>query len=198
MLDAADRRTSLRQATHALHCELDALASKLDLRRRADYGQYLLASAEAIIGLEVALEASDVEAVFADWSGRRRRFALAQDLLALGLTADPAVVQLSFSPSMMYGVLYVLEGSRLGAQTLLPRVDQSGDQSVLAARHFLRANDPKWWLSFLRALESAPPDIDAREMLDAARYTFTLFKDAFSAYAERAESSVSAQRAAVR
>ena len=87
---------------------------------------------------------------------------------------------------------------RLGAQPLLPRVDQSDDRSVLAARHFLHANDPKLWRSFLRALEAAPTDIDARAMLDAARSTFALFRNGFSAYAERAESSESVQRAAVR
>jgi heme oxygenase (biliverdin-IX-beta and delta-forming) len=181
-----------------LHRELDVFASRLDLRHRADYCHYLLASAGPIIGLECALESSHVEAVFADWDRRRRRFALAQDLHALGLSADPVALAMRLSPSMTYGVLYVLEGSRLGAQTLLPKVDESTDQSVLAARHFLRANDPTLWLSYLRALEAAPMDIDVREMLAAARYTFTLFNEAFATYAERAESSASAQRAAVR
>lgn len=200
MLETTDRRTALRQATHDLHCELDALASSLDLRRRNDYCRYLLANASAVIGVEIALEASSVETLFTDWSERRRRFALAQDLHALELTADPVTVEHRLTPSMMYGVLYVLEGSRLGAQTLLPRVDQSRDQSVLAARHFLRSNDPKAWRTFLRALEAAPGDVDERAMLEAARYTFSLFKDAFSVYcyAERAESSMSAQRAVVR
>jgi heme oxygenase (biliverdin-IX-beta and delta-forming) len=177
---------------------LDVLASSLDLSRRVDYCRYLLASAGPIIGLECALESSDVETSFADWGRRRRRFALAHDLYALGLTADPVAIDGRLSPSMTYGVLYVLEGSRLGAQTLLPKVERSADQSVLAARDFLRANDPSLWLSYLRALEAAPADIDAREMLAAARYTFALFKEAFVAYAERTESSMSARRAAVR
>ena len=83
---------------------------------------------------------------------------------------------------MMLGALYVLEGSRLGAQVLLRRVDQSGDHSVLEARHFLRGSDPTLWVTFLRTLEDTSAPIDVDEMVGAARETFELIYAAFAAY----------------
>jgi heme oxygenase (biliverdin-IX-beta and delta-forming) len=177
-----DRRTILKQATHDLHTEVDALASRLDLTRRDSYCQFLLASAGPIIGLELALERSGVEASFTDWSYRRRRFALALDLHALELTADAVDARSPLSLSEMFGVLYVLEGSRLGAQILLRRVGQSTDEAVLCARNYLRANEPMLWVTYLRELENTHAPLDREEMIEAARYTFGLFRSAFAEY----------------
>jgi heme oxygenase (biliverdin-IX-beta and delta-forming) len=176
------RRMLLKQATQHLHNEVDALASRLDLTRRIDYCQFLLASAEPVIGLEVALERSGVEQLFVDWGYRRRRFALALDLHGLELTAGPVDARHSMSPSEMFGVLYVLEGSRLGAQVLLRQVDQSTDQGVLSARNYLRANDATLWITYLRALDDTNAPLDQVRMIEAARYTFALFKAAFAHY----------------
>ena len=175
-----ERRTQLRSATHDLHVELDALASRLDLTTRVDYSRYLLAIAGPVIGLELALERSGVENVFADWSERRRRFTLALDLHALELTAD-AIDAPNMSPSAMFGVMYVLEGSRLGAQVLAKRVGASRDECVLAARRYLRDSDATHWKSFLYALEHAHA-LDADELIAAARFTFNAFRNAFAFY----------------
>lgn len=175
-----ERRAHLRIATHDLHRELDELASGLDVASRVDYSRYLLAIAGPVIGLELALERSGIEHLDIDWSQRRRRFALALDLHALELTAA-ATHAPPMTRSAMYGVLYVLEGSRLGGQVLLHRVDESRDEGVLAARHYLRASDAGQWLSFLRALERAEA-LDTDEMVAAARFTFDAFKSAFTQY----------------
>jgi heme oxygenase len=177
-----DRRTLLRQATHDLHCELDALAGQLDLRQHADYCKYLLATAGPVIGLEVALEANHVEDIIGDWPHRRRRFSLALDLHALGLTVDAIEVPQRWTASGMLGAVYVLEGSRLGAQVLLKRVEQSDDQRVLAACHFLSGSDPTLWASFLRTLENADGAFDVNEMVAAARETFAIFGATFANY----------------
>ena len=142
----------------------------------------MLATAGPIIGLEVTLEQNRVEEMFADWPCRRRRFSLALDLHALGLTAVAVDTRGTWTRSMTLGALYVLEGSRLGAQVLLQRVDQSDDHSVLGARHFLRGSDPTLWVTFLRTLEDASTPIDADEMVSAARETFELFYAAFAEY----------------
>jgi heme oxygenase len=188
-----ERRALLRAATNDLHGELDVLASRLDLRHPVDYCRYLLATAGPIIGLEVALEDNRIEQVFSDWSRRRRRFALALDLHALGLTATPVEVSELWTRSGMLGAMYVLEGSRLGAQVLLRRVDESADQGVLAARHFLRGSEPTMWASYLRTLEDASP-IDIDEMLTAARATFALFQAAFTRYCSPTRLAASSAR----
>ena len=178
----SDRRALLRHATEDLHGELDVIASRLDLRQHADYCKYLLATAGPVIAIELALEQHRVDEVFVDWPLRRRRFALALDLHALGLTATAIEARLAWTRSRMLGAMYVLEGSRLGAQILLRRVEQSSDQSVLAARHFLRGSNPTLWSSFLGMLEDADDSLDAAEMVAAARETFALFGAAFSRY----------------
>jgi heme oxygenase (biliverdin-IX-beta and delta-forming) len=181
-IEPQDRRTILKQATQDLHSEVDALASRLDLTRRNGYCQFLLATAAPMIGLELALERSDIEKLFVDWGHRRRRFALALDLHALELTAAPVDARCPLSLSEMFGVLYVIEGSRLGSQVLLRRVDQSRDEGVLSARTYLRASDPMLWVTYLRTLESTDASIDCAEMIAAARYTFGLFRSAFTEY----------------
>ena len=176
------RRDALRLATQGAHRELDALASILDLTTLADYRRFMLANAAPLCALEIALELGGVEQSLPDWPLRTRRAPLALDLAALDALAEPLHLEPLRSPSEHWGVAYVLEGSRLGAQVVLARVYGSPDERVRGATAFLSAGSSRLWPTFLRELELAHA-LDVPVMTRAACAAFELFRRSFAALA---------------
>lgn len=183
------RRDALRLATQSVHRELDALASALDLTTLEDYRHFLLANAAPLSALEIALEVGEVEKMLPDWPSRTRRAAVALDLASLGATVEPLHIDTIRSPSEQWGVLYVLEGSRLGAQVVLERILGSHDVRVRNATSFLSAGTTHLWPSFLRALEVAEA-LDVHAMTRAACAAFESFRSSFAALADRRSRSI--------
>ena len=184
MPEPHSRRNTLKQATDHSHRELDETVSAYELRRADHYAAFLLASAGPLLALEQLLEAAAVSQVLPDWADRRRAPALLEDLQRLGRQADSLVLRRQpLTQAEMFGVLYVLEGSRLGARWLYARVCSSEDRTIHEARAYLRAHDPSLWRSFLEKLEAAPASLDPREMIAGARYAFGLFQRSFARFA---------------
>lgn len=180
VLDATQlhsRRAILKRATDSSHRALDAAAATFELENVDHYRSFLEASAAAILPLEALLTASDVVAYCPDWSKRARSRGITHDLAWVQGQARPlALERPPLSPSEVFGMLYVLEGSRLGARVLVNRVNEG----ARAATHYLGANDSSLWRSFLQELESATALTDMDSACDAARYTFSVFARAFS------------------
>src|SRR5262245_6049877 len=127
----------LRQATADAHAMLDKQFGQYDLRQRSDYRHFLEASAAALLPLEDALLEAGVEHIFPDWSLRSRRRALLEDLARVGGAARPLAGPPPLNFGQILGTMYVLEGSRLGAQILLKRVAHSSDPVVAGATAYL-------------------------------------------------------------
>ncbi|MBN9080210.1 MAG: hypothetical protein BGP04_18245 [Rhizobiales bacterium 62-17] len=170
-------RHRLRTATNDAHRELDALFTQLDLRTRASYLSFLEASAAALLPLEARLTQSGAAVLLDDWSERMRSEALMRDIQTLGGTIAPLSVRDRFDVAEMVGIIYVLEGSRLGARMLIKMVSASSDPAVAAATAYLGhgAGQPFWrnFLSFLDRLTLAPDEIE--RAIAGARYAFSLF-----------------------
>ena len=175
-------RDRLRAATADSHAALDAAVSGWRLQTAAGYGAFLSASAAALSPLEHALERAGVTDWLPDWPARARRTALARDLAVLGLSApisEPAEVA---SPAFGAGVLYVLEGSRLGARFLARQV-RAADAGLPLAYLTHGASQDLWRsvLTWLDALPRVGFRTDAAEA--GARYGFQCFSDAFERFA---------------
>jgi heme oxygenase len=84
----------------------------------------------------------------------------------------------------VFGMLYVLEGSRLGSRVLRERVMASTDATVRMANAYLSANDPQLWRTFLKRLETAVEAEDSAETTAGAIYAFALFQRSFSTAAQ--------------
>jgi heme oxygenase len=88
----------------------------------------------------------------------------------------------------VFGILYVLEGSRLGAQLLLEQVLASDDENVRNASAYLRHGQsgpsgeavPNLWRSFLQQLETNDAADDQTQTVSGAVYAFTMFIRSFS------------------
>ncbi|TQF36303.1 heme oxygenase [Bradyrhizobium sp. UNPF46] len=171
-------RERLRDATAAVHRELDAQLSSFDLTVVAGYRRFLQASAGALLPLEAALVEAGVAGMFPDWPERSRGAAIAADLGRLGSAAQSTVSVPPLTPSGMLGTMYVLEGSRLGAKLLLKEVVEAGDPRMTEATCYLRHGAGKrLWQSFLSKLESEEV-CDEDEVIAAARVAFAAFERA--------------------
>jgi len=179
--DPASRRAFLRESTRLLHQELDAAASGIDLRHPADYAAMLLDHAHALVPLEFRLERSGVETILPDWNLRCRREALKADLSGLGQAMPPMTpathedTMPAFTRSEAFGVLYVLEGARLGGAVLARLVVSSWSETVRANnRYFSHGQGAGFWPDFLERLETAP-DLVMDDVLAGAKTAFAAF-----------------------
>jgi len=175
-------RERLRAATSKSHAALDAVAAAWNLDTPEGYGAFLLASAVALAPLELALERAGVGTWLADWPRRARRAALARDLAALDLPIRTPTASPTPTPAFGAGVLYVLEGSRLGARVLARQVRRADPRLPLA--YLTHGEGEDLWRSFLAWLEGQPKvGFRTDEAEAGARYGFQCFSAAFETVA---------------
>lgn len=160
----------LRRATAASHDAVDAAFGAHDLSDRAAYRAFLLAHARALPAAEAAMAALD----FAHTLSPRTPL-LAADLAALG---EPMPAPLPFAvedDAARWGVLYVVEGSRLGGAMLAKQVPAGLPKAYLAAVH-----PSGQWRTIRTAIDAAAEGQDADwhvRMIDGALRTFGLYRE---------------------
>jgi heme oxygenase (biliverdin-IX-beta and delta-forming) len=171
-------RALLRASTAGLHAAVDARFAPMLDAGEAGYRSFLLASAAAVFPLEQALLAAGVGALLPDWRQRTRAAALRGDLADLGITDVAAATAPPLAgAARMFGALYVLEGSRLGAKMLVGDLLAGGSARVRAATRYLRHGEGhRLWQSFLAHLECSQ-EVRAcpGEAIAGARTAFALF-----------------------
>lgn len=181
-----NRRNSLRGATDHLHRDLDRITAGFNLGEVGHYRRFLQANAATLIALEQLLENAGVATLLPDWELRARRDAIVSDLNSLGSQVQPlALRRTAPTPPEVFGILYVLEGSRLGAQLLLEQVLASDDEQVRNASAYLRhghsgEEQSNLWRSFLQQLETNDAADDQTQTVSGAVYAFTMFIRSFS------------------
>ena len=150
-------RHLLRSATGTDHAEVDSRFAVLIGRGVAGYAEFLQLSAAAIAPLEEALRQANVERILPDWEDRSRGAALRADLADLGLSTPPAAPPPSLGgEAHQFGVLYVLEGSRLGAKVLIRRLLKTpGLQAPHPMRYLRHGESLPLWPTFVEQLESS-------------------------------------------
>lgn len=178
---AFSRRNSLRGATDHLHRDLDRMVASFKLGDATHYRRFLQASAATLIAIEQLLESAGVAALVPDWDERCRRDFILADLHSLDSQVQPlALRRTAPTPAEVFGILYVLEGSRLGAQVLLEQVLASTDERVRNASAYLQHGQSTLWRSFLQQLETHEAADDQTQTVSGAVYAFTMFIRAFS------------------
>lgn len=174
-------RWQLKEATEPAHRRLDKEFAALDLARREHYRAFLTASAAALLPLETLIEAAGIKKLLGDWPVRSRRHALLNDLA--GVAAPVVSLRLphyEFETASLFGIVYVLEGSRIGARVLLRCVLASNDPIVKEnVRYLQHGVSEQLWQSFLMRLESVP-DVshNIRRSVEGALFAFSAFEQA--------------------
>ncbi|GFE81462.1 heme oxygenase [Steroidobacter agaridevorans] len=180
-----NRRNSLRGATDHLHRDLDRIAAGFNLADATHYRRFLQANAATLIAIEQLLETAGVDQLLPDWHERSRRAAILTDLQSLQSDVQPlALRRTAPTPPEVFGILYVLEGSRLGARVQLDQVLASADENVRNASSYLSHGQPgegsNLWRSFLEHLETHEAADDQTQTVSGAVYAFTMFIRSFS------------------
>lgn len=174
-------RSLLRHATAPAHARVDRHFGALIAAGR--YGAFLAASAATVIPLEAALTDAGAERLLPDWPARRRTAALRADLESLEASPAPEAPPIEVGgEAHQFGILYVLEGSRLGASVLLAGIEVSSDPHIRHATRYLRHGEgQRFWPSFLERLEGSPAVARApHEAVAGAQAAFGLFVPRYS------------------
>lgn len=171
MTKAASARNLLRTATASAHARVDDAFGGFDLDDRDGYRSFLMAQAGPLLTAEAAIDAFAPAALLPDWPERSRAALIRADLADLDAPApkpEPFDVR---SDAAALGVIYVLEGSRLGGAMLARNVPMD-----LPARFIRCAPEPKRWQELIKVLDRhlVTPDQHA-VAADAARAVFDLF-----------------------
>ena len=136
-------RQTLRDATQHNHSLVDDAFAHYDLGQKDSYRLFLAAHARVLPAVEGAIFAGS------PWPAwKPRTSVLFEDLAVLGAVPPPSPVVFTAprDAESLWGLLYVLEGSKLGGAMLARRVGEGLPKTYLAAR------DTRW-ADFLSALE---------------------------------------------
>jgi heme oxygenase (biliverdin-IX-beta and delta-forming) len=171
-------RHHLRRATGALHERVDAYFGQFLQQEDGGYERFLSSSASAILPLEGALNAVNVSMVLPDWDQRSRSAALMLDLEELSIltpTANGASTPvLPADEAYLFGVLYVLEGSRLGARVILRELQEA--KRDVPTRYLSHGEGKPLWQSFVKHLEASKASvINPEGVVAGAHAAFGMF-----------------------
>jgi heme oxygenase len=171
-----DLRQFLRARTRDAHLSVDRAFGALPLSTSVGYRLFLRTHARALLPLEFAIELSNVHSILPDWGERARRHALAADLRVMGGSDRGIhVAPVSWPASFLLGVLYTLEGSRLGSRTILGLLEGTGFPTA-----FLRHGEGlRLWPKFCATLSAIPLEkVDLAELANGAQHAFAVFERA--------------------
>ncbi|WP_426240572.1 biliverdin-producing heme oxygenase [Pararhizobium sp. DWP1-1-3] len=173
------RRAQLRESTLQAHASLDRLVGSFDSPDA--YKNYL----RGISTFRDAVERKLVSTVWPQqcgaWHAEMFSGLIAVDLNDLDVTPQPSMdaPDLGRSPEVLFGMLYVLEGSALGARVLYKRAKQLGFDEDFGARHLaVQSRRSDRWPDFLVLLENADA-LDMERVAHASRATFQTAERAF-------------------
>jgi heme oxygenase len=181
------RRARLKAVTSEIHQAIDHGVSQGDfLVTRSGYNAYLVATLQARRSVEAQLDASGVATLYPCWESRRTTPVLEQDLADLnGAGITPGGGPKDASPLLrrggVWGAVYVLEGSALGARVLRRLVARLGMTPDFGARHLAhQTSDAGAWKRFVGLLEDAPLSVaEDEDCMCAALATFGRFQRSY-------------------
>ena len=172
-------RDILRKHTKKLHEELDKAFITIDLQNQNDYEKFLNIHAWAIIPLEKKLRESENFLLIPSAEKRLRSQTIKNDLAQLGLslpqTSLPTMSYIN-AVSEIAGIMYVLEGSRLGAKVLVKQIKQVPQLPTSFLNH---GKDENYWSSYISWLNNHTwSNEDQDKAMIAAQSVFKLYLQA--------------------
>lgn len=160
-MQMTSRRWLLRERTTHAHAAVDSAVGGFD--DLTSYKAYLQATAAFRAPIEAQLAGASWPSALAGWQPSTVSAAIAADMSDLGVIAPRMATPGPFlDGDRLYGALYVLEGSALGAKILFRRAQVLGLSAEYGARHLaLLSSSLESWRGFLDRLETVEPfDLD--------------------------------------
>ncbi|WP_395645964.1 biliverdin-producing heme oxygenase [Terricaulis sp.] len=178
----AAARDILRDACRGTHARLDQRLSQVDFNDRDGYAAMLAQMSAPLTALESALSSGIAPVLFDNWAARLRAHALRRDLSALERPVHERFGAPVEDEAAALGVLYVLEGSRLGGQMLARMARASTDDRVRSATAFFtHGAGGGLWRTYLARLEASEAvKRQPENAVRAALAAFGAFEAAFA------------------
>lgn len=177
-----EHRWWLRQRTEPLHALVEQRMGAHDPADPAGYRRFLSAQWRAVATCEKALMRISGALSAGTADRQRRTVSLRHDMsaLAIRLSAAGPEEPPPLSAFAGLGLLYVLEGSRLGARVLARRLQTNPCSLCRSANRFLsHGGEQQPWRSFLPRLNAtATTEQQRQEMFDGATFAFAAFLQA--------------------
>jgi heme oxygenase (biliverdin-IX-beta and delta-forming) len=172
--------TCLRQATRDAHRRLDSHSVLRPLispgLSHEEYKRALLALYPAQCRLEKSI-VRGLDTLHQDYPMRYRAPSLADDLASMAQplpALDETVTLEVCRPGQLIGLLYVLEGARLGSRIIAHNVHRTLGRQV-PSRYFTVAQDDGSWSTFWQFSERYCPESEQMAAAVAADSAFRLF-----------------------
>jgi heme oxygenase len=170
---AEDIRALLFAATRDLHDQVDKSAGRYDLARPSGRSGFLQFMYRGLQPVEDGLDGAVAGRLYPAWHDRRRAAVLRGDIRRAGAGIPDTREPVPFANALeVWGGLYVLEGSRLGARLIArdwPDADLPG---------FLRPDPAGTWPKFLECIRRCCPEqIRHPQVVGGARKAFGAFLD---------------------
>ena len=178
----------LKTATAPLHERIDArIAQSSAFKSLSGYSAYLSRTFAVRKSMEDLLDSSQAQRLYPAWPDRRIAATIKLDLEDLGVV-EPATDLQKRHPlgaGGIFGALYVLEGSAIGAKWVARQVQFLGAHSDHGRRHLTsQTSSPGAFNEFLSLLEAADlAGEQEEECLSAAIYTFECFERSYRSLA---------------
>jgi heme oxygenase len=175
-----DGRIALRNMTKGEHEKLDSITG--EFFDADSYMRYLRGMAAFREGVECGLGRVDFSDGFGRWRPGMILPQLKLDLMDLGhrTSYSPVIFDMPEDRAGLLGVLYVLEGSSLGARLLARRAAAIGYSPDFGARHLAaQTSRREAWTTLVGLLSDLDP-ADTGKAVEAARITFLAAIDAFT------------------
>lgn len=177
-------RLALRVSTRSDHETLDGIVGAFS--DTGSYARYLAGMTAFRGAVERGLADVDYPDSFGGWRPAMILPQLKQDLLDIGRPApcSTRAFEVPEDRHSLLGVLYVMEGSSLGARLLCRRAAALGYSADHGARHLAaQTARPEAWKMLVTLLDAITPP-DTSKAVQAARMTFRAAIDAFRETAE--------------
>ena len=179
----SERRQLLRQRTAAIHQQLDDQVG--NFTSLDEYVAYLKGMIAFRADVEKDISRSPIPTEFADYRPNLILAELHRDLAATGgqdrntPSTEPSIAEKPLSRDALLGLLYVLEGSSLGARILAKRAERLGLHEETGAAHLKKQSASLGnWNAFCALLETADK-VDEDAMVESAMETFARALRAF-------------------
>lgn len=175
-LDPAQLRARLRDATRDIHAALDDRFSEIGEASPRTYHAFIRMNDACHRTLEPWLR----RVLPATGPAERPQFAqslsLDMDAMALDPLPTPGATFAEDNVAEAVGVIYVLDGSRLGARVIQRQIAPCNEGGKELSMHYLNAAAaPGPVFAAFNHLASQLGELDVARSIDAARRTFALF-----------------------
>ncbi|MBW3096403.1 biliverdin-producing heme oxygenase [Pseudohoeflea coraliihabitans] len=170
-------RNHLRQETRAAHAAVDRIFPRQQIVTPVGYLHFLNVHASIVPAAEAHICASGHADDLPDLKNRLRTDALLHDRRAMaGDEIIAAEVSFLHSRSAVAGLLYVLEGSRLGSKIIASWLFRHEPKCDFPTAFLAHGDRQNYWSSYLAWLEAQEwSATDRAEMADAALAVFSAY-----------------------